>query len=185
MGAGENVVQVGRYSHQVKEAAFDLYCLNLSPAEIARRIPEICGDKIHPHLRTIERWAREDNWEARRSEINREPEIPADQHSIRTTAELLADMNGLREKVLDASKSLEFKSAEGAVRSLATLQRIMDGLTQSDEDTISEKQLEAVVAIIFQVLQQDEVLGPVLTSRQADILERIEVLLSDDSVAGK
>lgn len=139
MGAGEGMVHVRQYSHQVKEAAFGLYCQNLSAVKTARRIPEMYGDEVHPHLSTIERWIREGNWTARRKEIRRETEALTDQHRVRTTAELLADMSGLREKVLDASNSLEFKSAEGTV----------------------------------------------LARRQADILARIEALLSDNSATGK
>lgn len=185
VGAGEGVVHVRRYSYQVKEAAFGLYCQNLSADKIARRIPEMYGDEVHPHLSTIERWIREGNWTVRRKEIHRETEALVDQHRVRTTAELLADMSGLREKVMEASNSLEFKSAEGAVRSLATLQRVIDGLTQPKEGAISKQQLEAVVETIFQALRQDEVLGPVLARRQADILARIEALLAENSAAGK
>ncbi|MQY64675.1 MAG: hypothetical protein GH143_10320 [Calditrichaeota bacterium] len=185
MGAGEGVVLVGQYSHQVWEAAFNLYCQNLSAEKITRRIPEMYGDEVRPHLSTIERWIRQGNWTARREEIHREREALADQHCVRTTAELLADMSSLREKILDASNSLEFKSAKGAVRSQATLQRIIDGLTQPKEGTIIKWQLEAVVETIFQALRQDEVLGPVLAERQADIMARIEARLSDNSAAGK
>ena len=122
VGAGEGMVPVKRYSHQVKEATFNLYCQDLYAEKIVRRIPEIFGEEIRPHLCTIERWIRQGNWTARKKEINRETGALADQHRVRTTAELLTVINDLREKVLEASNSLNFKSAEGAVRSLARRQ---------------------------------------------------------------
>ena len=176
---------IGPYSHRVREEAFNLYCQNLSAEKIARRIPEIFGDEARPDQCTIKRWIKQNDWRARRDGINRETEALADQHRVRTTAELLTEMNDLREKVLDASNSLKFKSAEGAVRSLATVQRVIDGLTQPKEGTISKAQLDSVVGTIFQALQQDEVLGPVLARRQADILARIETLLIESSAAGE
>ncbi len=165
MGAGEGMAAIGPYSHRVREEAFNLYCQDLSAEKIARRIPEMFGEEIRPHLCTIERWIRQGNWTARRKEIHRETEALADQHRVRTTAELLSDMNCLREKVLEASNSLKSKSAEGAVRLLATVQRVIDGLTQPKEGTFSKAQLDSVVGTIFQVLQQDEVLEPVLARR--------------------
>lgn len=88
MGAGEGVVHVGQCSHQVREADFSLYCQNLSAEKITRRIPEMYGDEVRPHLSTIERWIRQGNWTARREEIHREREALADQHRVCTAAEL-------------------------------------------------------------------------------------------------
>ncbi len=82
------MVHVGQYSHQVREAAFSLYCQNLSAEKITRRIPEMYGDEVRPHLSTIERWIRQGNWTARREEIHREREALADQHCVRTAAGL-------------------------------------------------------------------------------------------------
>ena len=64
MGAGEGMVPVRRYSHQVKEAAFNLYCQNLYAEKIVRRIPKIFGEEIRPPLCTIEIWIRQGNWTA-------------------------------------------------------------------------------------------------------------------------
>lgn len=110
------MVHVGQYSYQVREAVFSLYCQNLSAEKITRRIPEMYGNEVRPHLSTIERWIRQGNWTARREEIHREREALADQHRVRTAAELLTDMNDLREKVVDARNRLNFKNAEVAVR---------------------------------------------------------------------
>ena len=130
---------VSRYSHQVKEAAFSLYCQNLSAANIARRIPEIFGDDVHPGLRTIKYWIQHGDWQARRKKLHMETEALADERRARTTAELLAGLSDLREKILSVSTSLEFKCAEGAVRSLATLQRVIEGLTRPKEGAIGKE----------------------------------------------
>jgi len=169
---------VSRYSHQVKEAAFSLCCQNLSAAKIARRIPEIFGDDVRPDPLTVKCWIQKGDWLARRKRVHRKTEVLAEQQLARTTAKLLAGLSYLREKILSVSTSLEFKSAEGVVRSLATLQRVIEGLALPKEGAIGKEQLEAVVGTIFQVLQQDKVLGPVLAKRQADILARIEAQLS-------
>jgi len=124
---------VSRYSHQVKEAAFRFCCQNLSAAKIARRIPEIFGDDVRPDPRTVNCWIQKGDWLARRKRIHRKTEVLAEQQLARTTAKLLAGLSYLREKILSASTSLEFKSAEGVVRSLATLQRVIKGLTRPKE----------------------------------------------------
>lgn len=172
------------YSTKVKEVAFDLFCQDLSAVKIARRIPELFGDEVRPHPRTIENWITKGDWPARRRGIRQEAGEIVDRQRVRTTAELLAGLIELREKILIAGKEGKFRTAEGAVRSLATVQGIIDNLTLSETDTISQQQLEEVVGTIFQVLANDEVLGPILAKRQTHILKCIEEQLAGGPVEG-
>ncbi len=91
-GAGDGMAPVSRYSHQVKEAAFSLYCQNLSATNIARRIPESFGDDVHPSLRTVRYWIQKGDWLTRRKRVHRKTEALAEQQLVRTTAKLLADL---------------------------------------------------------------------------------------------
>ena len=172
-----------RYSHKVHEEAFELYCQGVPGYRVAQELAARHGADNAPSRATVRRWAHRHNWWQRREEVRRQAEQSADQRRTDDTARLLSDLGNLRGKILEASAELEFKSAEGAVRSLATLQRVIDGLTQPQGGSLGKEQLEAVVKTIFQMLAQDEVLGPLLAERQAGILARIEAQLADQRSA--
>ncbi|MFB0515819.1 MAG: hypothetical protein ACETWG_04335 [Candidatus Neomarinimicrobiota bacterium] len=165
------------YGHQVREEAFSLYCHGMSFEEIVQWLQESFG--VQPDKSTIAIWARAHGWSARRAKVLQRTEKLADESRALETARLLGDLRDLREQILAASGRLEFKSAEGPVRSLATLQRVIDGLTQPQEGAIGKSDLEMVVDTILEILYQDEVLGPVLRKREWAILAQIEAQLAE------
>ena len=176
---------VKAYSHEVREEAFQLYCQGLSLRQIALRLSEVRGIRLD-HT-TVAVWVHRYGWPERRLRLHRRLENVADKKWAREAARLLSRLTCLREDILDAAAAYPFKSAEGAVRSLATVQKVIGSLIRPRDDSITLDQLETVMATILQVLQRDEVLGPVLAQRQEAIMARIEALLagrSDDLGSG-
>ncbi len=165
------------YSHEVREEAFHLYCQQLSLRQIALRLSEVRGIKLD-HT-TVAAWVHRYGWPERRLRLLRQVENMADEKWAGEAARLLDRLSGLREDILDAVAAQPFKSAEGAVRSLAAVQKVIGSLLRPLDDSITLDQLEAVMATIFQVFQHDEVLGPVLAKREEAILAQIEARLAD------
>ena len=166
------------YSHEVREEAFQLYCQGLNFQQIALRLSETAGGKIARN--TIVAWIHRYGWRERRLRLRRRVEHMADEKWAREAARLLSRLSLLREDILDAAAAQPFKSAEGAVRSLATVQKVIGSLLMRRDDGITLDQLDAVMATVFQILQQDEILGPVLAKRQEALLAQIEARLADD-----
>ncbi len=165
------------YSHEVHEEAFNLYCHRLSLRQIALRLSEVRGLRLDH--RTVAAWVHRYGWSERRLRLRRRVENMADKKWAREAARLLSRLSGLREDILDAAAAQPFKSAEGAVRSLTAVQKVIGSLLRPLDDSITLDQLEAVMATIFQVFQRDEVLGPVLAQREEAILAQIEARLAD------
>lgn len=166
-----------KFSHQVHEEAFDLYSQGIPGYRVAHELEARYGPDNAPSRETVRRWIHRNNWRRRREKIHHLAEQRADQTRAERAAHLVTRFEDLREKALDATSELKYKSAEGAVRSLATLQRVIEGLNLPGEGVISKDDLSTVVETIFQVLSDDEVLGPVLAQRHGPIMARIEARL--------
>jgi hypothetical protein len=160
------------YSRGLREAAFSLYSQGLSLRQIARRVSETHAVQLD-HT-TIAVWVHRHNWPARRLRLQRRIEDRADEKWVSDAASLLDRLFSLRDTILVSVENESFKSAESAVRSLAIVQKVIASLLRSPDDVITLDQLEHVMAVVLQVFHQDEVLGPVLASRAAAILARIE-----------
>lgn len=165
------------YSHEVREEAFQLYCRGLSLRQVALRMSE--ARSIRLDNRTVAAWVHRYGWPERRLRLRRRVENMADERWAQEAAQLLSRLSRLREDILDAAAACPFRSAEGAVRSLAIVQKVIASLVRPRDDSITLDQLESVMAAIFLVLQQDEVLGPVLARREEAVLARIEAHLTE------
>jgi len=172
-------VAVRAYSHEVREAAFQLYCQGLGVRQIALRLSETIGGNVARS--TVAAWVHRYGWPERRRRLLRRVEKMADEKWAREAARLLSRLSGLREDILDAAAAQPFKSAEGAVRSLATVQKVIGSLLMTRNDGLTLDQLEGVMATIFQVLQRDEVLGPIIAQREEAILAQVDARLADDN----
>jgi len=126
----------------------------------------------------------QDRWPSRRQAIH--------QHAARLNDRLraaegyrhIASLTGLRDTVVAAVGSeLPFRSAEGAVFSLAALQKVIDRLSRAaveDSGSISDEELDQVVETVYQVFSEDEEVGPVLDRRMGQIIDIIERHFDDD-----
>ncbi len=170
---------VTAYSHEVREAAFQLYCQGLGVRQIALRLSETVGKNVGRS--TVAAWVHRYGWSERRRRLRRRVENLADEKWAREAARLLTRLSRLRDDILNAAAMHPFKSAEGAVRSLATVQKVIGSLLMRRDDGLTLDQLEGVMATIFQVFQRDEVLGPVLAEREEAILAQIDARLADDN----
>ncbi|MCB7129050.1 MAG: hypothetical protein J3T61_05895 [Candidatus Brocadiales bacterium] len=84
-----------------------------------------------------------------------------------------------------AGSELPFRSAEGAVFSLAALQKVIDRLSRAAAEArgyYSQDDLEMVVDTVYQVLCEDEEVGPVLDRRLSQIQDILERQLNDQPV---
>ena len=146
-----------KYSHPIKEEAFSLFCQGFEPQEIARRLHRDHGPGANPYPGTVQNWIRLGDWRAR----------------------AVAKLTELHRKTVEAAESLEYKSAEGAVRSIATLQKVLDDLTRPGDGAVTREVLDGVVETIFTLLGEDEAVGPVLAQRGPQLLIEIEKRLEE------
>ncbi|MFC1548036.1 hypothetical protein ACFL5M_05875 [Candidatus Neomarinimicrobiota bacterium] len=172
----EGLPAMRAHSHELREAAFRLYSQGLSLRQVALRISETHHVRLDHS--TVAAWVRRYNWRDRRIRLQHKAEQQADEKWTRDAASLLARLYGLRDNILGTAVTKSFKSAEGAVRSLATVQKVIASLLRPPDDIITLDQLEDVIAVVFQVFQQDEVLGPVLAQRETAVLAQIEACLA-------
>ncbi len=139
-----------------------------------------------PHGSTIKRWMVQDRWPTRRQAIHQHGARLNDRLRANDDTLLIASLTGLRETVVAAAGSeLSFSSAEGAVFSLAALQKVIDRLSKAAVDescSVSQEDLEMVVDTVYQVMSEDEEVGPVLDRRFSRILDIIERQLDDQQV---
>ncbi len=170
------------HSRQLREKAFDLYCAGLSCSQVGVALRERCGADT-PHYSTLRRWMLRDRWPSRRLSIHEHASRLEDQVRAAEDNRLIASLTGLRDTLVAAAGSeLPFRSAEGAVFSLAALQKVIDRLSKAAVDescSVSQENLDLVIDTILQVLQEDEVVGAALEQRMPRILDIIERQLNE------
>ncbi len=165
------------HPRQLHEEAFDLYCAGLSCPQVGAALRKRHGADA-PHGSTIKRWMVQDRWPSRRQAIHQHTARLNDRLRATDGARLIDSLTGLRETLVAAAGSeLPFRSAEGAVFSLAALQKVIDRLSRAAVDescSVSDEDLDMVVDTVFQVLREDEEIGPVLDRRTSQILDILE-----------
>ena len=169
------------HPRQLHEEAFDLYCAGLSCSQVGVALRERCGADT-PHYSTLRRWMLRDRWPSRRLSIHEHASRLEDQVRAAEDNRLIASLTGLRDTLVAAGSALPFRSAEGAVFSLAAVQKVIDRLSRApveESDVFSQENLDLVIDTILQVLQEDEVVGAALEQRMPQILDIIESSLDD------
>ena len=171
------------HPRQLHEEAFDLYCAGLSCSQVGAALRKRHGADA-PHYSTLRRWMVRDRWPSRRQAIHEHAARLDDRLRAAEGSRHIASLTGLRDTVVAAVGSeLPFRSAEGAVFSLAALQKVIDRLSRAafnKDDEFSEENLEHIVETMYQVFREDEEVGPVLDRRFSQILDIIERHLNDD-----
>jgi len=123
-----------------------------------------------------------DRWPSRRQAIRQHTARLNDRLRAAEDTRLIASLTGLRDTLVAAAGSeLPFRSAEGAVFSLAALQKVIDRLSRSaveESGDFSQENLDMVVQTLLQVLREDEEVGPALDRRMPRIIDIIESRLS-------
>ncbi len=168
------------HSRQLHEEAFDLYCAGLSCPQVGAALRKCYGADA-PHNNTLKRWMIQDRWPSRRQAIHQHTNRLNDRLRATEDTRLISSLAGLRDTLVAAAGSeLPFRSAEGAVFSLAALQKVIDRLSRAadGEGAISSQEdLNTVIETVLQVLLEDEEVGPVLARRIPEIINRVARLL--------
>jgi len=171
------------HSRRLHEEAFDLYCAGLSCSQVGAALRKRHGADA-PHYSTLRRWMVRDRWPSRRLAIHEHAARLDDRLRAVEGSRHIASLTGLRDTIVAAVGSeLPFRSAEGAVFSLAALQKVIDRLSRAAVDKdyeFSEANLEQIVETMYHVLSEDEEVGPVLDRRFSQILDIIERRINED-----
>ncbi len=119
------------HPRQLHEEAFDLYCAGLSCPQVGAALRKRHGAGA-PHRSTLKRWMVQDRWPSRRLAIHEHAARLEDRLRAAEGSRHIASLTGLRDTVVAAVGSeLPFRSAEGAVFSLAALQKVIDRLSRA------------------------------------------------------
>lgn len=165
------------YSNTIKEAAFGFYCTGISfeevAAEMKRQYPEECANITR---QTIATWERKYNWAPRKEVIINRTKQKLDAKRISRRAEMIADLEDLEQMLFRHARVLQPKSLEGAINNLLSLnKRILTLRGEWGQDgRVAGKELEKLIATIFEVLSEDEKIGRLLVERQEFILDKIQ-----------
>ncbi len=169
------------YANHIKEEAFGLYCTGISFDEIAlelkKRFPEACA-RLNRH--TISGWEKKYNWSPRKESILRRTKEKLDARRVSKRAELIAELDELREMIIGQTRTLRAKSLEGATNSAIAITRLIVDLKGDSNKRIDSKAMESLINMIFEVLSEDEKIGQLLQERQDFILAKISEKLEQE-----
>ena len=114
-----------RHSPCTRVDAFDLYVAGLSHRKVLVQLRELPGAEA-PSERTLKRWSVQDHWTARRAGIRALTRSHDDTQRALDGSDMVGELHKVRRLVLEAAQDLPFSSAEGALNSLAALERVID-----------------------------------------------------------
>ncbi|UCH11579.1 MAG: hypothetical protein JSU61_06730 [Fidelibacterota bacterium] len=169
-----------RFSHEMREEAFELYSQGLATLRVVRVLEERHGADQAPSYETVRRWAHLNDWWERRERIRQEAARRLDDERAEKLARLIKQFEDLRQATFKICSKQKYRSMEGVVRSLDILQRNIDDLRGQEGSLLRREDLDDIVDMIFELLGEDEEVGPVLARRQVLIAERI-----DEKLLGK
>ncbi|MCK4577805.1 MAG: hypothetical protein KAU50_03375 [Candidatus Marinimicrobia bacterium] len=169
------------YPASLREEAFVLFCEGIGAesivAELGRRHP----DEKPPSPSVIKLWDARFNWRQRRAELQSKIRARADEQQLERGARILEQFSDLRQNIFDELSAVQFRSREGAVRSLAMVQKVIEtsaGEGKADLDKLKLKMIE----VIFTVLLQNNELAPLMIKHKPQLLEQINKALQRKTI---
>ena len=171
-----------RYSHELKEEAFYLYCDGLAGYLVAKALQEKYGAEEAPSREAVRQWAHKYGWQERRKQLREKAQAESDEQRVRVMADQLSRLYGLWDKLMrDCEKIHSKTTSDRPIRDLANVDRMIhvhEG--RLDDERPGQDDIRTVVEHIFKVLYADEEVGPVLARRKYQIdaaLERSRTLV--------
>jgi len=161
------------YSIDIKEKAFSLYCQGYSFDKI---IQIFADEKIRLARRTIIKWEKQYGWKIRRQKVLDSARKKTDEKHANELAELSAQLAELETDLIGELQNVPLKSKEGGITALRQLHDMRERLLG---DKRFEQQLDEIIVTIFEILADDEKIGPLLQDRQQAIIERLEKALKE------
>jgi len=161
------------YSIDVKEKAFGLFCMGNSYDSIAEAMD---AEGIKITRRTLIKWNKQYGWAIRRRNVVKDARQKTDQRTASDIAELSAQLAELQSDLIDELRNVPLKSKEGGITALRQLHDMRQRLLGDKRFT---EQIDELIGVIFEILANDEVIGPMLQNRQQVIIEKLETLLRE------
>jgi hypothetical protein len=162
-------------SHKIdiRERAFVLYSQGYS----FDRIRTILGEEgITVSRRTLINWEDKFQWKIRRQKIQKEVRTKIDQKQVSEITQLSTQLSELQDDLIDELKNVKLKTKEGGI---AALRQLHDMRQRLLGDKRFDEHLDELIALIFEILATDEILGPKLKDRQSIIVDRLEKTLKE------
>ncbi len=117
-------MSANRHPPGARQEAFDLFVAGLSHSQVRAQLRELHGAEA-PSERTLKRWSVQDHWTARRARIRTLTRSHDDAQRALDGTGMIAELHKLRLRVVEAAQDLPFSSAEGALNSLAVVERVI------------------------------------------------------------
>ncbi len=159
------------HSIDVKEKAFQFYCQGYSFHKTAKLLADD-GTKVTE--RTLIKWSKQFGWKVRKQRILKETRKVTDEKLVNELAEIDARLSVLQEDLFDELKEVRVRTKEGGV---AALRQLMDMRKNLRGEKAIEENIDEVIGIIFEILADDEVIGPKLRERQDIIVKKLDVAI--------
>jgi len=161
------------YSIDVKEKAFGLYCQGYSYDRI---IEALAQEDINLARRTLIKWEKQYGWKIRRQKIIQEAKKKTDEKHANELAELNAQLAELQNDLIGELKNVQLKSKEGGITALRQLHEMRERLLG---DKRFEQQIDQIIMTVFEIMANDEKIGPLLQDRQQIVIEKLEKILKE------
>lgn len=164
----------------IKEDAFIVYAACESYAETARQMrqrhPEECS---RIKRQTIESWFHKFMWQERLDSIKAKMQLQNNDKVIGELVNTLNDLKEIRQKLVRDIKAdaIEFKSAEGMLNCLIGINKQI--MEFSGDGPGGKINIEKMVAIVFNVLNEDPKLSQIVAEKQAVIIDTVRKKLKE------
>lgn len=159
------------YGPDVKETAFQLYIGGNSLEKIA--------DETGVGKNTIKRWYHREGWKSRKQKILENARKDADKKTSGVFTTAILNLEELSRDLYDRIK--EFgdgpKTLEGGVHAWLSVIKALKEL-KGESGAAFDRKVTDIVAGLFEVLNQDPVIGPLMDKRRNQIVQALERKLS-------
>ncbi len=169
------------YAARLHVAAFAMYCQDRTVEQIVAGLRKSHAPEGGPRQPTVSGWVKSGNWRRLRQEVHQAHARQFESIPGSREEHLMAELTGLRSRIMDAANELKFKSAGEAVRSLANVQKIIfDSATAQDGSMLQAAQ-ERIIKDVFQVMCEDPKVAAVLGRQETKIMTRLQAKLNAES----
>lgn len=162
-----------KHKTDIREHAFVLYAQGYSFDRITAILEEE-GSKVA--RRTLINWEKRFDWKQRRQKIQSEVQTKIDKKQVSELTRLSSDLTELQSDLMVELKNVRLKTKEGGVAALRQIHEMRQKLLS---DKRFEEHLDELIQIIFEILANDDIIGPKLKDRQQIIAEKLEKTLKD------
>ena len=167
------------YPLRVRETAFELWLKGLSVERIVAHLRGSDPACARLSVGAVEAWSKRETWRTRRDQIHRHAQAQLDEARADFEGKVLGDLVKIRQRLAAYCTTKNApRSLEGGIDSLVKVIRLERQLRDLDKPKappirIAEAQILVVVDKVFDLLQEEPAVRPILERLRGQMARRI------------